>query len=99
MDSYSFFFKFLRAKAMVQNNKAAQRENAALTAENMSLLQAILKKSCFTCGDTTVPAELPARSRRLLMENGRLKGEYTHHTHTEHCTHTFHTRAPTHVQM
>jgi len=30
--SYSFFLKFLQAKAMVQNSKAAQRENAALMA-------------------------------------------------------------------
>ena len=32
IDSYSFFLKFLQAKAMVQNSKAAQRENAALMA-------------------------------------------------------------------
>ena len=43
IDSYSFFFKFLQANAMVQNIKAAQLENAALMAENMSPRQAILK--------------------------------------------------------
>jgi hypothetical protein len=37
--------KELRAKAVVQNSKAFQQENAALMAENMSLHQAILKKS------------------------------------------------------
>jgi homeobox-leucine zipper protein len=76
IDSYNFFFKFLQAKVVVQNSKAAQRENAALMAENVSLRLAILKKCCFTCGGTMVPAELPAENRRLLMENGRLRGEF-----------------------
>jgi homeobox-leucine zipper protein len=61
---------------VVQNSKAAQSENAALVAENESLRQAILKKSCFTCGGTMVPAELLAEDRPLLMENGKLRGEY-----------------------
>jgi hypothetical protein len=65
IDCYSFFFKFLQAKTMVQNSKVAQRENAALMAENG---QAILKKSCFTCGGATVPTVLPTGDRRLLME-------------------------------
>jgi homeobox-leucine zipper protein len=43
IDSYSFFLKFLQAKAMVQNSKVAQLENTTLTAENVSLHQAILK--------------------------------------------------------
>ena len=37
IDSYSFFFKFQQVKAMVKNDKAAQRENVALMAENVSL--------------------------------------------------------------
>jgi homeobox-leucine zipper protein len=45
-------------------------------AENVSLRQAILKKCCFMCGGMMVPAELPTENRRLLMENGRLRGEY-----------------------
>ena len=65
-----FFFKFLHAKAMVQNSKAAQRENTALIVENVSLRQATLKNSCFTCVGAVVPTE----NRHLLMENGRLKG-------------------------
>jgi len=91
INSYSLFFKFLHAKAMVQNSKAAQRENTALIVENVSLRQATLKNSCFTCSGAAVPAE----NWHLLMENGRLMGEYTHHTHRT--MYTFHTR--THVQM
>ena len=45
-------------------------------AENVSLREAILKKSCFTCSGTMVPAELLAENRPLLMENGKLRGEY-----------------------
>ena len=60
----------------MQNNKAVEKENAALMAENVSLRQAILKKCCFTCGGATVPAELPAENRRLLMEKARLRDEY-----------------------
>jgi len=60
---------------MVQKSKAAQRDNAALMAENMSLRKAILTNSCFTCGGAMVPAELPAENRRLLMENMRLRVE------------------------
>jgi len=37
IDSYSFFFKFQQVKAMLKNGKAAQRENVALMAENVSL--------------------------------------------------------------
>ena len=44
-------------------------------AENVSLRQAILTKSCFTCGGATVPIELPAENRRLVMENARLRDE------------------------
>jgi hypothetical protein len=65
---------------MVQKSKAAQRENAALMAKNVSLCQAILKLSCFTCGGTTVPTVLPTGNRSLLMENGRLRGKYIHAT-------------------
>ncbi|XP_066393796.1 homeobox-leucine zipper protein ROC6-like isoform X2 [Miscanthus floridulus] len=65
----------MQAKAVVQKSKAAQRETAALTAENMSLRKAILTNSCFTCGGAMVPAELPAENRRLLMENMRLRVE------------------------
>jgi len=94
INSYSLFFKFLHAKAMVQNSKAAQWENTALIVENVSLHQATLKNSCFTCGGAAVPAE----NWHLLMENSRLRGEYTQHTHHTHRTmYTFHTR--THVQM
>jgi len=39
-----------------------------------------------------VPAELPAENRRLLMENGRFRGEYTQHTH--HTLRTLHTHIP-----
>lgn len=53
----------MQAKTMVQNSKV--RENATLMAENG---QAILKKSCFTCGGATVPTVLPTGNRRLLME-------------------------------
>jgi hypothetical protein len=28
------------------------------------------------CGGATVPAELSTKNQRLLMENGRLRGEY-----------------------
>ena len=94
INSHSFLFKFLHAKAMVQNSKAAQRENTALIVENVSLRQATLKNSCFTCGGAAVPAQ----NQHLLMENGRLRGEYTQHTHHTHRTmYTFHTC--THVQM
>jgi hypothetical protein len=61
---------------MEHNSKAAQRQNAALLAENASLRQAMLKRSCFTCGGATVPAELLAENHRLLMENARLRGDY-----------------------
>ena len=64
-------------------------------AENVSLREAILKKSCFTCSGTMVPAELLAENRPLLMENGRLRGEYTHHTHRTMYTHS--TLTHTHV--
>ena len=37
IDSYNFFFKFQQVKDMVKNGKAAQRENVALMAENVSL--------------------------------------------------------------
>jgi Ni,Fe-hydrogenase I large subunit len=37
-------------------------------------------------------AELPVENRRLLMENGRLRGEYRHHTHHTHKT--LHTHIP-----
>ena len=87
-----FLSKFLQAKAKVQKSKAAQRDNAALMAENTSLRKAILTNSCFTCGGVMVPAELPAENRRLLMENGRLRGEYTQHTH--HTLRTLHTQIP-----
>jgi homeobox-leucine zipper protein len=70
-----FLSKFLQAKTVVQKSKAAQQENAALMAENMSLRKAILTKSCFTCGGAMVPAELPAENRPLLKENMRLRGE------------------------
>jgi chaperone required for assembly of F1-ATPase len=79
----------LQVKVVVQNSEAAQRENAILMAENVPLCLAILKKSCFTCGGATVPAELPDENQRLLMENGRLRSEYTQHTHHTH----------THIQM
>ena len=57
INSHSFLFKFLHAEAMVQNSKAAQRENTALIVENVSLRQATLKNSCFTCGGAAVPVE------------------------------------------
>jgi homeobox-leucine zipper protein len=59
----------------VQNSKVFQQEKAALMAENVSLRQAILTKSCFTCGGATVPIELPAENQRLVMENARLRDE------------------------
>ncbi|XP_066393860.1 homeobox-leucine zipper protein ROC6-like [Miscanthus floridulus] len=65
----------MQAKALVQNSKVFQHENAVLMAENVSLRQAILTKSCFTCGGATVPIELPAENRRLVMENARLRDE------------------------
>jgi hypothetical protein len=102
IDSYNFFFKFLQVKAMVQNSKVAQQENAALMAENVSLRQAILKKSCFACGGAMVPAELPAENQRPLKENGRLRGEYTqqtHHTHRSLHTHIPHSRAHTRIDV
>jgi hypothetical protein len=50
--------KELRTKAVVQNSKAAQRENAALMAENVSLSHAIHKS---LDSRATVPAEFLPR--------------------------------------
>lgn len=59
----------------MQSNKAVQKKNAALMAENVSLRQAILNKSCFSCGGLTEPADLHSEHQRLLMENARLRDE------------------------
>uniref|UniRef100_A0A804Q909 Uncharacterized protein n=1 Tax=Zea mays TaxID=4577 RepID=A0A804Q909_MAIZE len=72
-----------QAKALAQNNRVVQQENAALMAENASLRHAILTGSCLACGGATTaaaPAELPPESRRLVAENARLRGEYARAT-------------------
>ncbi|OEL38095.1 Homeobox-leucine zipper protein ANTHOCYANINLESS 2 [Dichanthelium oligosanthes] len=66
----------MQAKALVQDSKTAQQENAALMAENVALRHAMLAKCCVTCGGETVPADLSLEKRRLLAENARLKHEY-----------------------
>jgi hypothetical protein len=73
---------------MVQNSKVAQ-----LMAEDVSLRQAIPKKSCFTCGGATVHAKLLDENQCLLMENGRLRGQ----VHTTHTSHTHSTVSGTHM--
>jgi homeobox-leucine zipper protein len=73
----------MQAKALAQNNRVVQQENAALMAENASLRHAILTGSCLACGGATTaaaPAELPPESRRLVAENARLRGEYARAT-------------------
>lgn len=73
----------MQAKALAQNSRVVQQENAALMAENASLRHAILTGSCLACGGATTaaaPAELPPESRRLVAENARLRGEYARAT-------------------
>jgi hypothetical protein len=53
------------------------------------------EKSYFTCGGATVPAELPDENQHLLMESGRLRGEYRQHTHN--IAHTHSTLVHTHT--
>lgn len=58
-----------------QDSKVIQAENELLRAENLAFREAILKKTCLTCGGPTVPAEEKPEQLRLRMENARLKDE------------------------
>lgn len=58
-------------------NKKTRGENEMLRAESLAIREALLKKTCPTCGGPTVSAEETPEQRRLRMENARLKDEIT----------------------
>ncbi|TVU39447.1 hypothetical protein EJB05_12867, partial [Eragrostis curvula] len=74
--SYYCINQMLQTKAHVQENKVLREENDALLADNSSLYQAMLMKSCFKCGAKPTPTELPVDKMHLILENERLNNEY-----------------------